>query len=552
MKFDFSNVFLSKGVNYFSDDKILKNTLRYLGYHENKNLEEIGRYVSNEMIEDSMFIDHYGNPVMQMWGVLDKRIDGVWISRTHGNMIDRLLDLGVVSSIVERNDLMFHFISGYLISDSGLFCTLTLTGQTAYGIKKYGQNRLDHFLRHYINKDHWLGATYYTEIQGGSDLGSNETVSVKSGDKFILNGENKYFASNAGLADGAIVTARIEGSMPGAKGISVFFVPTLKSDGSRNYEIRRIKEKLGTIMVPTGEVVLKNSEGYILGDEKIGIYVAMEILEISRIDDALAAVGIARKALWEAYLYANRRTAFGKPLIEHPLMLRDLIEMEAEVEASEVLSLIAADMFSKASDLRPPYDDEYHLARAFTHMAKNIASWSSDYVTRYSMEVFGGKGFLEEFPVEKFHRDSIVTSLWEGTSNIQALDFLELVRKKNIDEKLFSLISSIIMKLKPENADILRKAFDTAYERINGMKKSGNNEYFAKDMLNMLGYLSATAFMLSISEKTGSREMELASRIYCYRHFESAFPSDLEFSSFGEMLGWMNSWKENRSVVEQK
>jgi acyl-CoA dehydrogenase len=552
MKFDFSNVFLSKGVNYFSDDKILKNTLRYLGYHENKNLEEIGRYVSNEMIEDSMFIDHYGNPVMQMWSVLDKRIDGVWISRTHGNMIDRLLDLGVVSSIVERNDLMFHFISGYLISDSGLFCTLTLTGQTAYGIKKYGQNRLDHFLRHYINKDHWLGATYYTEIQGGSDLGSNETVSVKSGDKFILNGENKYFASNAGLADGAIVTARIEGSMPGAKGISVFFVPTLKSDGSRNYEIRRIKEKLGTIMVPTGEVVLKNSEGYILGDEKIGIYVAMEILEISRIDDALAAVGIARKALWEAYLYANRRTAFGKPLIEHPLMLRDLIEMEAEVEASEVLSLIAADMFSKASDLRPPYDDEYHLARAFTHMAKNIASWSSDYVTRYSMEVFGGKGFLEEFPVEKFHRDSIVTSLWEGTSNIQALDFLELVRKKNIDEKLFSLISSIIMKLKPENADILRKAFDTAYERINGMKKSGNNEYFAKDMLNMLGYLSATAFMLSISEKTGSREMELASRIYCYRHFESAFPSDLEFSSFGEMLGWMNSWKENRSVVEQK
>ncbi len=552
MKFDFSNVFLSKGVNYFSDDKILKNTLRYLGYHENKNLEEIGRYVSNEMIEDSMFIDHYGNPVMQMWSVLDKRIDGVWISRTHGNMIDRLLDLGVVSSIVERNDLMFHFISGYLISDSGLFCTLTLTGQTAYGIKKYGQNRLDHFLRHYINKDHWLGATYYTEIQGGSDLGSNETVSVKSGDKFILNGENKYFASNAGLADGAIVTARIEGSMPGAKGISVFFVPTLKSDGSRNYEIRRIKEKLGTIMVPTGEVVLKNSEGYILGDEKIGIYVAMEILEISRIDDALAAVGIARKALWEAYLYANRRTAFGKPLIEHPLMLRDLIEMEAEVEASEVLSLIAADMFSKASDLRPPYDDEYHLARAFTHMAKNIASWSSDYVTRYSMEVFGGKGFLEEFPVEKFHRDSIVTSLWEGTSNIQALDFLELVRKKNIDEKLFSLISSIIMKLKRENADILRKAFDTAYERINGMKKSGNNEYFAKDMLNMLGYLSATAFMLSISEKTGSREMELASRIYCYRHFESAFPSDLEFSSFGEMLGWMNSWKENRSVVEQK
>ncbi|CAC11784.1 acyl-CoA dehydrogenase related protein [Thermoplasma acidophilum] len=538
-------------MNYFSDDIVLQDVLNYLGYDIDDKLQEMGRYVSEEMIEDSIFIDHYGEPVLQMWGILDNRTDGIWISRTHQNMIDRLLDMGVVSKIASENDLMYHFISGYLISDAGLFCTLTLTGQTAYGLRKYGDARLQQFLNHYANSDHWLGATYYTEIQGGSDLGANQTTAVRSGDKYILNGENKYFASNAGLADGAIVTARMEGARPGAKGISVFFVPTLRSDGTRNYEIRRIKDKLGTIMVPTGEVVLKDSEGYLLGDEKNGIYIALEILEVSRIDDAIAAMGIARKALWEAYFYANKRTAFGKPIIDHPLMLRDLAEMESEVEASTVLSMIAADMFNKASHLKPPYDDQYHMARAFTHMAKNIASWSSDYVTRYTMEVFGGKGFLKEFPVEKFHRDSIVTSLWEGTSNIQALDFLEIVQKRGIDEKILALVWNIMDNLSSENAAMLKAAFDSVRERMVSYKNSENMEYFAKDILNMFGYLSALAYMFSVSEKTGNPGMQMAARIYYYRHFANSLATDIKFSDFRRVIDWMNTTGSEK-VIEMK
>ncbi|KAA8921960.1 MAG: DNA alkylation response protein [Thermoplasma sp.] len=538
-------------MNYFSDDLVLQDVLNYLGYETDEKLSEMGKYISTEMIEDSVFIDHYGEPVLQMWGILDNRTDGIWISRTHLNMIDRLLDMGVVSRIVEKNDLMYHFISGYLISDAGLFCTLTLTGQTAYGLKKYGGNHLESFLKHYSNEDHWLGATYYTEIQGGSDLGANQTIAVKSGDRYILNGENKYFASNAGLADGAIVTARLQGARAGAKGISVFFVPTLRSDGTRNYEIRRIKDKLGTIMVPTGEVVLKDSEGYMIGDEKNGIYIALEILEVSRIDDAIAAVGIARKALWEAYLYARKRTAFGKPIIEHPLMMRDLVEMESEVVASTVLSMIAGDMFARASHLKPPYDDQYHMARAFTHMAKNIASWSSDYVTRYAMEVFGGKGFLKEFPVEKFHRDSIVTSLWEGTSNIQSLDFLELVQKKGIDEKIFTLIWNIMENLSSDTAAMLKAAFDSVREKMVSYRNSENIEYFAKDILNMFGYLSALAYMLSVSEKTGNTGMQMAAKIYYYRHFAGSFPSDMNFVEFHRMLDWMNV-NDGEKVIEAK
>ncbi|MGC8644842.1 MAG: acyl-CoA dehydrogenase family protein [Thermoplasmata archaeon] len=537
MNFSFSSIFLSKGVNYFQDAP-LTSILRFLNYKDTGKIEEIGKYVGEEMIEDSMFLDHFGNPQFVMWGVLDDRVDGIWISRTHSSIIKKLLDYGVVRN-VSPGKLMYHFVSGYLISDAGLFCTLTLTAQTVYGLIKYGDDLTAGYLRSYVDNG-WLGATYYTEIQGGSDLGANKTIAVKDGERYRLSGENKYFASNAGLADGAIVTARIEGDKAGAKGISAFFVPALRKDGTRNYEIRRVKEKLGTILVPTGEVVLNGSEAYLLGKRGEGVYVALEILEISRINDAISAVGIARKALWEAYLYSKRRMAFGKTLYEHPLMRRDLVEMEAETEASLVLSLVAADAFNRASGLRPPYDTSYHVARALTHMAKNMCSWSSDFVTRYSMEIFGGKGFLEEFPVEKFHRDSIVTSLWEGTSNIQALDFLELLLKKHTDADLFKLAESLIENVGPQREEMAKTAYSSLKSAFSKLIGSENAEFFAKDILNSFAYTLSLLYMMTIGETQGNEGMLKASDVFFYRHFAKEFPPDFDFLAHSTCLDWMD------------
>lgn len=253
MNLDFSKIFLSRGKNYYSDDLPLMKMNEFLGIKESDNLKKIGKYVSEEIIEDSLFIDHYGKPVLQTWSVTDERIDQVWISSTHKKMIEKLLDLDVVRSVSDTR-LMEHFISGYLISDSGLFCTLTLTAQTLYALKKYGNEMTSRYFQKFMNEN-YLGATYYTEIHGGSDLGANKTIAYEKDGKFILNGENKYFASDAGLADGAIVTAKINGDDRGVKSICTFFVPAINNDGTPNYEIRRLKDKLGTILVPTGEVV---------------------------------------------------------------------------------------------------------------------------------------------------------------------------------------------------------------------------------------------------------------------------------------------------------
>ena len=354
----FSEIFLSHGINYYTADKPLQEALNYLGINEKYNLHDLGLYVSSNMIESLDFIDHFAKPVFQTWNLMGERIDYVRISPDHAKVLQELQDFEVIRSISGNpSDLMHHFLSGYLISDSGIFCTLTLTAQTAYIVQKYANSELkDRFLgRFYREENPWYGATYYTEVQGGSDIGANRTVASEENEKILLTGQDKYFASNSGIADAALVTGRFKDSPTGAKGISLFFVPSHLEDGTPNYSIRRLKNKLGTTAVPTGEVEFNGSVAFQIGDRRNGIYLAMEALVISRIDDAIAAVGIARKALWEAFLFTQKRVAFGKRLIEHPLMKRDLVELETSLESALILSLVAADAFNKVTNANPSF-----------------------------------------------------------------------------------------------------------------------------------------------------------------------------------------------------
>ncbi len=338
----FSEIFLSKGLNYYAADKPLQEVLNHLGFKEQRTLLELGLYVSSRMIESLDFIDHFAKPVLQTWSIMGERIDYVRVSPDHAKVLQELQEYGVIRSINgEPSDLLQHFLTGYLISDSGIFCTMALTAQTAYIVQKYADNELkERFLsRFYRQENPWYGATFYTEVQGGSDIAANRTVANEENGKILLSGEDKYFASDSGIADAALVTGRFKDSPSGAKGISLFFVPSHLEDGTPNYSIRRLKNKLGTTAVPTGEVEFDRSAAFQIGDRKNGIYIAMEALVISRIDDAIAAVGISRKALWEAFLYTQKRKAFGKRLVDHPLMKRDLVELEVSLESAVLKTL---------------------------------------------------------------------------------------------------------------------------------------------------------------------------------------------------------------------
>lgn len=541
MRDQFNRIFRGNDINYFSDDLPLISFLNYMGIKEKKGLKELGEFVSSELIEIMDFVDHKGKPELITWDLDGKRIDYVRLSPEHRRALKKLQELGVVKkSASGEDDWLYHYISGYVISDSGIFCTLTLTAQTAYGLRKYGDDpRLKEFLSKYLDeKEPWYGATYYSETQGGSDLGANNTVAVEKGDKWYLTGTDKYFASDAGIADGAIVTAKYKEG--GVRSLSLFFVPAINSKGELNYNIRRLKNKMGTIAVPSGEVEMNNSEAYLIGEKDKGIYYAMEILTVSRIDDALAAVGIARKAIWEAYLHSERRSAFGKKIIEHPLMIRDLTTMEVKLEGAILLSLYAAKLFSDVYDSKPPYDDNYNYARFISHIAKNMAAWTSDEITQYSMEIFGGIGFFEEFPIAKFHRDALVTSIWEGTSNIQSLDMLEAIIKKNAASLFFEKMETIMQNVKDKSS---RENLKVAYERtkryLEEAIKSGYAECHSKELLRKLGEFCEINLMYDLYEKNGNqRDLHVANLLFAeiYRKDEVVETSLFKM----DIVDWMS------------
>ncbi len=379
------------------------------------------------------------------------------------------------------------------------------TIQTAYALKKYGPEEVRDYYKNLAGLEEplMLGATWFTEIQGGSDLGANTTRAEFRDGKWILNGY-KYFASGAGIADMALATARPPDSRPGAKGLALFLVPRLRSDGTLNYLVRRLKDKSGTVAVPTGEVEFIDTEAYLIGDKEKGIYYTLEDLMVSRLSNSAGAVGIQRKAYLEAYGYATYRRAFGKRLIEHQLVKRDLLEMEVLTEESLVITHKAIDLFEKASRDTPPYSPQYHYARLMTHIAKNITAENAARVTMLAMELFGGIGFLTDYMIERWHREALITPIWEGTSNIQALDMLEAIAKKNAHIPLLEDMKALTGEA--YNKDTANKAYEYMEKTLNNLAVMSPRmaEYNAKYILDDLGHVASIILLEDLAAFTGN------------------------------------------------
>ena len=529
-----SRLFLSFGKNHFQIDEPLKAILKVCGLPQGyfSHLSELGQYVGGEFLELVDYIDKHSPPQLHMWDIHGERMDWVQLNPAHRELLVKLMQTGIIrNTYLDNAPHQHHYAMGYLIADPGIFCTLTLTNQTAYALKKYGSEELQKkFLPHFISDqpdEIWYGATFYTETQGGSDLGANRAVARKEGNFWQITSKDKYFSSNAGVANGALVTARPEGNPPGPKGLAIFFVPAVREDGSANYIIRRLKEKLGTRAVPTGEVEMEDSGAYLIGTLDQGIYIALEVLLLARLANSVAAMGIARKAYLEAYFYCQNRSAFGKYLIEHPLVQKDLVEMEVELEANLMIAFKAVEKFEQVKDARPPYPKEYHYARFLAHIAKNMTADASARVTQQAMELFGGIGFLKDFPIARWYREALITPIWEGTSNIQALDLLEVIAKKNAHELFFAETNSLLEAIRQfPDWKILSDQYDALQIMLNelGSMGVGSAQFYAKDLLTSLGEFAASIFLVDagmnrLPTEEGDRLLKIAS-IYIQRHLK--------------------------------
>ena len=401
----------------------------------------------SEGLAISHAIDRAGTPWLRMFDRLGKRVDEILYPREYQTILKRGYRSGVVWRALEEKSLIPTYLLMYDISfhDPGICCPYTVSLGSAVPVAKYGSAELQaRFLPQLLRKDDsvWQGATWMTEIKGGSDLGAAvETIARPAGDRWLLTGD-KYFASNAN-AELAVVAARPEGAAAGVRGLSLFLVPRCRNDGELNYYIRRLKDKIATRSVPTGEIELRNSEGYLLGSAGSGIYLILEVLNLSRVANSVVSVALAQRAMADALSYAEHRTAFGKPILDHPLLLHQFEDRRDKLRSAFALAWDAVQLLNDVWMERAPYSDRYHLFRLVAHLAKY---WTAEFAVdtaKWAMEVHGGLGALAEYGAERWLREAMILAIWEGTSHRQILDGLEVMERKRGHTLLFRRLAEI-------------------------------------------------------------------------------------------------------------
>jgi acyl-CoA dehydrogenase len=390
-------------------------------------------------------VDRAGTPWVRMFDRYGKRVDEILYPREYLTILKKGYHSGVVWRALEEKSLLATYLLMYTISfyDPGVCCPYTVSLGTTVPLAKYGSAELQsRFLPRLLGKDDsvWQGATWMTEIAGGSDLGSAvKTVARPHADGWLLTGD-KYFCSNAG-AELAVVAARPLGGAEGVRGLALFLVPRYRRDGSLNYFLRRLKDKIATRSVPTGEIELRDSEAYLLGSTNSGIYLILEVLNLSRVANSVVSVALAQRAVADALSYAQCRTAFGKRIIEHSLLQQQFESRFRGLRSAFALAWESVRLLNEVWMEKAPYSERYHLFRLVAHLAKY---WTAEFAVdtaKWAMEVHGGLGVLAEYGVERWLREAMILAIWEGTAHRQALDALEVMERKHAHKMLFKLLA---------------------------------------------------------------------------------------------------------------
>ena len=264
-----------------------------------------------------------------------------------------------------------------------------------------------------------------TEKQGGSDVRANTTQASADGSdawgqRFRLVG-HKWFLS-APMSDAFLVLAQ------SPSGLSCFFMPRVLPDGTRNaMHLLRLKDKLGNRANASSEVEFHDAFGWLVGEEGRGVAQILEMGSMTRLDCALGTSGLMRQALSLALHHTAQRQAFGKRLIEQPLMRNVLADLALESESATALALRLARAFDRAGDAH-----ETVMARLLTPIAKFWICKRGSHFAQEAMECLGGNGYVEEGGegiMARIYREMPVNSIWEGAGNIMALDLLRVLRK---------------------------------------------------------------------------------------------------------------------------
>ncbi|MEM6661752.1 MAG: acyl-CoA dehydrogenase family protein [Pseudomonadota bacterium] len=428
------------GMNFYRIDRGLQDLLTIylpddLREHLTPHFERLGELAGKEIDDWARQADKR-DPILHHRTPRGKLEDWIEFHPAYRNMEDVALGefgfacmvhkpvLGWDKPMPHTAKYTFQYLFGQ--SEFGQLCPISATETSATMISLYGSDEVKaRFLPGLLSQDTKTmlkGAQFMTERTGGSDVSNIELEARWEDGEWRLYGE-KWFCSCAD-GDVALLLARPQGAPAGNKGIGLFALPRRRDDGTRNdYRIVRLKDKLGSRSMASGEIVFEGATAYALGDvgahENDGLKKMMTQVSLSRLSHGVRAAAMMRRCLNEALTVAGYRRAFGETIIQKPLLRRQLMKLMVPTEQALSMSLYLGTQITKAEGGDQTAE---RLTRILTPAHKYRTARDNVRVATGAMEVRGGNGFIEDWVNAKLVRDAHLGVLWEGTSNINSLD----------------------------------------------------------------------------------------------------------------------------------
>ena len=431
-------------------------------------LSRMGEVASQRMDELAQVANRQG-PVLIQYDKRGQRIDEVVFHPAYHELERIAYEDFAIAACTHREGALgwpgkvpqqVKFALGYLgmQAEAGVFCPVSMTDALARVLERHAS---EPFRRRFLPAltamkmdELKQGAMFLTEKQGGSDVGLTATIArPRPGENFAddtlqpqweLWGD-KWFCSNVS-ADLILTLARPEGAPAGTRGLGLFLVPRMLDDGTRNaYTINRLKDKLGTRSLATGEVTLHGAQAYLVGHLGRGFVQMTEMINLTRIWAAFGSLAAMRRSFLEALAYTRERVAFGRPLAEHPLMRRQLVDLLIEVEGCAALAFETVAVLERVD--RHGVEEDRRLLRILTPLSKYYIPKRGEYVTIEALEMLGGNGYIEEWANPRLLRDAIVNVVWEGSSNVIVLDVARAMAREGVDAALFAMLKNRLQAL---------------------------------------------------------------------------------------------------------
>jgi putative acyl-CoA dehydrogenase len=456
------------GVNRFTADAPLVQGLRALSDADTKPLVALGELASSDQAQEWGRLANAYPPVLRTHDRFGHRIDEVEFHPAWHELMTVAVGNGLHGTAWRDGGPRAHLVRAakfYLWSqvETGHGCPIGMTYAVVPALRHapklaeqyeplFASTTYDFGLRAPLSKQGLLAGMAMTEKQGGSDVRANTTRAVPVGDHYVLTG-HKWFCS-APMCDVFLVLAQAPG------GLSCFLVPRVLPDGTHNpFLIQRLKDKLGNRSNASSEVEFDETVGWLVGAEGAGVRTIIDMVTMTRLDCVTTSAAEQRAALSQAVHHVTHRSAFGRPLIEQPLMREVLADLAVESEASTTLLLRLAHCVDTG---------ETAFLRLAVAAAKFWVCKRTPIFVAEALECLGGNGYVEDSGLPRLLRDSLLNGIWEGSGNVIALDvlraarrdpdsvaavFAELDRSSGADPRLDAAVSGLRTRFRGLGAD---------------------------------------------------------------------------------------------------